>query len=44
MPMESLAKLLGHKNVKTTQLYARITDMKLNEDMQQLEERLASII
>ncbi|NDV56660.1 hypothetical protein D0T85_00810 [Bacteroides sp. 519] len=41
MPMESLAKLLGHKNVRTTQLYARITDTKLNADMESLEEKLA---
>lgn len=41
MPMESLAKLLGHKNIRTTQLYARITDTKLNADMESLEEKLA---
>ena len=41
MPMESLAKLLEHKNVRTTQLYARITDTKLNADMESLEEKLA---
>ncbi|WP_370524397.1 tyrosine-type recombinase/integrase [Bacteroides sp. 224] len=41
MPMESLAKLLGHKNVRTTQIYARITDTKLNADMESLEEKLA---
>lgn len=43
MPMESVAKLLGHKNVRTTQLYARITDTKLNADMESLGEKLAGI-
>jgi site-specific recombinase XerD len=43
MPMESLAKLLGHKNIRTTQFYARITDTKLNANMESLEERLALV-
>ena len=40
MPMESVAKMLGHKNIRTTQLYARITDMKLSQDMDELEKKL----
>ncbi len=43
MPMESLDKLLGHKNIRTTQLYARITDTKLNADMESLEKKLVGI-
>lgn len=41
MSMESIAKVLGHKNIQTTQLYARITDMKLNADIEALAEKLA---
>lgn len=39
-PMESLAKVLSHSNIRTTQLYARITDSKLNQDIAKLESKL----
>lgn len=40
LPIESLAKMLGHANIKTTQIYAKITDLKLNKDMDNLERQL----
>ena len=40
MPVESLAKMLGHSNIKTTQIYAKITDHKLNQDMEELSHKL----
>ena len=31
--MESVSKMLGHTNIKTTQIYARITNQKVARDM-----------
>ena len=40
VPIESVSKMLGHTNIKTTQIYARITDQKVNYDMEKLSEKL----
>lgn len=39
IPIESIAKMMGHSNIRTTQGYARITDDKISKDMDKLMER-----
>ena len=33
MPIESVSRVLGHTNIVTTQIYAKITTEKLNNDL-----------
>lgn len=39
VPIESVSRMLGHRS-KTTQIYAKVVDRKLREDMDGLQERL----
>lgn len=40
VPIESLSQMMGHTNIKTTQIYAEVTKTKINEDMTNLAERI----
>lgn len=43
VPIETVSSILGHKNITTTQIYAKITKEKLNQDMENLSTRLENI-
>ena len=36
IPMESIAKMMGHSSIASTQIYAQITDQKIARDMNKL--------
>lgn len=39
IPIESISKMMGHTNISSTQIYSRVTDDKISEDMDRLMER-----
>ncbi len=40
MPIESVSKILGHTDIATTQIYAKVTSTKLEHDISAFESRI----
>ena len=43
VPIESVSKMLGHSDIRTTQIYAKVVEMKISEDMAKLQNKLLSV-
>jgi len=40
VPIETVSKLLGHTSIKTTQIYAKVIERKVSDDMSVLRKKL----
>ncbi|GHT37948.1 hypothetical protein FACS189435_4060 [Bacteroidia bacterium] len=43
VPIETVSKMLGHTSIKTTQIYAKVINSKISNDMDMLAEKLGSM-
>ena len=43
VPIETVSRMLGHAKITTTQLYARVVEKKIGEDMNMLERKLKAL-
>ncbi|WP_165602542.1 tyrosine-type recombinase/integrase, partial [Chryseobacterium arthrosphaerae] len=43
VPLESLSKMMGHKNITTTQIYAKILNEKVGRDMEEVSHKFKEL-
>ena len=43
VPIETISELLGHNDIRTTQIYAKIVQQKISTDMQILKQKLDAL-
>jgi site-specific recombinase XerD len=44
VPIETVSSMLGHTSIRTTQIYAKVVEQKVSDDMKKLREKLATPI
>jgi site-specific recombinase XerD len=44
VPIETVSSMLGHTSIRTTQVYAKVIEKKVSEDMQNLKAKLSNIV
>jgi len=42
VPIETVSKMLGHTSIKTTQIYSKVVDRKVSDDMKALKDKIAN--
>jgi len=43
VPIETVSKMLGHTSIKTTQIYSKVVDSKISDDMKNLKLKLSKM-
>ncbi len=41
MVIESISSMLGHKSIRTTQIYSKVINAKISEDIDKLKKKLS---
>ena len=42
VPMETVSRMLGHRDLRATRIYAQVSNEKINTDMRKLEKRITN--